>query len=140
MKQLLQKNSQVLRFGVVGVLNTSIDLGLLLLLTGAGLAPIAANSISSVSAFLFSFVANKKYTFKSTGANLKREIALFVTVTLFGLLVIQNILVWLLQPLIASLGIDSRSSLVVAKLVATAVSLTWNYVLYSRVVFTKRKQ
>ena len=137
MKQLLQKNSQVLRFGVVGVLNTSIDLGLLLLLTGAGLAPIAANSISSVSAFLFSFVANKKYTFKSTGANLKREIELFVAVTLFGLLIIQNLLVWLIQPLVVSFGLDAQMSLVTAKLVATIASLTWNYLLYSRVVFIK---
>jgi putative flippase GtrA len=135
MKQLLQKNSQVLRFGVVGSLNTAIDFGLLLLLTSAGLPIIVANSLSSVSAFVFSFVANKKYTFKSTGANLKREIGFFVAVTLFGLLVIQNVLIWLLQPLVVALGIDSQSSLIMAKLFATAASLTWNYLLYSRVVF-----
>lgn len=138
MKQLLQKNSQVVRFGIVGSLNTAIDFGLLLLLTSAGLSPLVANSISSVSAFVFSFVANKKYTFKSTGANLQREIALFVAVTLFGLLVIQNTLIWLLQPVVASLGLDTQTSLVIAKLVATVASLTWNYVLYSRVVFVKQ--
>ena len=137
MKQLLQKNSQVLRFGIVGVLNTSIDFGLLLLLTSAGLPVIVANSLSSVSAFVFSFVANKKYTFKSTGANLKREIELFVAVTLFGLLIIQNLLVWLIQPLVVSFGLDAQMSLVTAKLVATIASLTWNYLLYSRVVFIK---
>ena len=138
MKQLLQKNSQVLRFGVVGSLNTAIDFGLLLLLTSAGLGPLAANSISSVSAFVFSFVANKKYTFKSTGANLTREIGLFVAVTLFGLLVIQNLLVWLVLPVMTSLGLDAQMSLVAAKLVATVASLTWNYLLYSRVVFVKK--
>jgi len=138
MKQLLQKNSQLLRFGIVGSLNTAIDFGLLLLLTSAGLAPVVANSISSVSAFVVSFVANKKYTFKSTGANLKREIALFVAVTLFGLLVIQNLLVWLILPAMASLGLDAQMSLIAAKLVATIASLTWNYLLYSRVVFVKK--
>lgn len=126
-----------LRFGTVGAANTAIDFGLLFVLRSLGLPIIPANIISTTAAFCFSFFANKKYTFKSSG-NVKRELILFVTVTLFGLWVLQNIVIQLvlLWPL-GTTTIPSETNLLIAKVIATLVSLIWNYMMYSRVVFKK---
>lgn len=124
-----------LRFGTVGAANTAIDFGLLFILRSLGLPVISANIISTTVAFCFSFFANKKYTFKSKGGNVKRELLLFVIVTLFGLWVLQNVIMQLILLPLSTTGIASETSLLIAKVLATLVSLVWNYVMYSRVVF-----
>lgn len=124
-----------LRFGTVGAANTAIDFGLLFILRALGLPVISANVISTTAAFCFSFFANKKYTFRSKGGNLKRQIVLFVIVTLFGLWVLQNAVMQLVLLPLSGLGLSSETSLLIAKAIATLVSLVWNYIMYSRVVF-----
>lgn len=95
---------------------------------------LLANIASSTTAFIASFVANKKYTFRSHGDSLLREMVLFVVVTLFGLWVLQSVVIWLVLPLMKALLADSLA-LLAAKLVATVVSMSWNYILYATVVF-----
>lgn len=121
-------------------MNTLIDFGLLFTLKALGLPAINANIISTTAAFCFSFVANKKYTFKSTGANLKREIGLFIVVTLFALWVIQTIVIKLVENMLSGSGLDDALILLIAKILATVFTLAWNYTLYSRVVFKKPPQ
>lgn len=128
---------QIGRFAIVGTINTAIDFGLLFLLTFLGLPKIAANTVSTGSAFVFSFFANKKYTFKSTNKNIKYEIISFIIITLFGLWVLQNGIIWLITPLIKNIVSQEQLALFAAKLLATAVSLVWNYCLYDKVVFKK---
>lgn len=128
---------QIGRFAIVGTINTAIDFGLLFLLTFLGLPKIAANTVSTGSAFIFSFFANKKYTFKSTNKNIKYEIISFIIITLFGLWVLQNGIIWLITPLIKNIVSQEQLALFAAKLLATAVSLVWNYCLYDKVVFKK---
>jgi putative flippase GtrA len=137
---IAKNSSQKVRFLTVGVANTAIDFGLLFTLKALGLPAISANIISTTAAFCFSFVANKKYTFKSTGANLKREIGLFVVVTLFALWVIQTIVINITQVALSDTGLDDGLILLIAKILATAFTLVWNYTLYSRVVFKKPPQ
>lgn len=124
-----------LRFGTVGAANTAIDFGLLFILRSLGLPVVPANIISTTAAFCFSFFANKKYTFKSKGGNVKRQIMLFIVVTLFGLWVLQTTIMQLVLLPLNSLAIPSETALLIAKVIATLVSLIWNYVMYSRVVF-----
>jgi len=133
----VKNNSQKLRFLVVGGINTSIDFGLLFILRMLGLPVITANVISSTLAFCFSFFANKKYTFKTTDTNIKREIGLFIVVTLFGLWVLQTIVIRVVSSMLSNTHLPDSIILLIAKLLATVVSLTWNYILYSRVVFKK---
>lgn len=130
-----KNNNTKARFLVVGGANTAIDFGLLFLLKALGLPAIGANVISTTVAFCFSFVANKKYTFKTTDTNVKREIILFVAVTLFGLWVLQTIVIQFALYALSTMALSSEAALLVAKLCATLVSLTWNYIMYSRVVF-----
>ena len=124
---------RILRFLVVGVLNTAIDVALLFLLTYGGVELWLANIFSTSVALLFSFFVNRSFTFKSTG-NALRQIVPFLVVTLIGL--------WVLQPLVL-LGVTGLLNgawgeyigLFVAKMLATLVSMTWNYLLYNRLVF-----
>lgn len=132
MRALAKKHASKLRFGLVGGINTAIDFGVLFLLNGAGFNKYLANFVSTSVAFVFSFFANRKFTFKSNGA-VRRQFVPFLTVTLFGLWAIQPVVIWLaLMPLN---GLEETLALFVAKLIATLASLVWNYVLYSRVVF-----
>lgn len=130
----LKNNNEKTRFVTVGGANTLIDFGLLFLLKSFGLPAISANLLSTSTAFVFSFFANKKYTFKTTDTNVKREVILFVVVTLFGLWVLQTLVIGAVSGLIGA-HLPSSTVLFIAKLCATAVSLVWNYLLYSRVVF-----
>lgn len=133
----IKNKDEKARFIVVGGANTAIDFGLLFMLKALGLPVIPANVISTSAAFVFSFFANKKYTFRAHGTNLKREITLFIAVTLFGLWVLQTLVIQAVLPLLGGLQLSSELALLIAKVSATLVSLTWNYVLYSRVVFKK---
>ena len=136
MKALLRKHATKVRFGLVGAANTALDFGLLLVLANFFAVPhVIANIISSSIAFVSSFFANKKYTFKTTGQSVVREMILFTVVTLFGLWVIQSAIIALLTPPIQSIVTNDTITLVIAKLVATLASLTWNYILYSKIVF-----
>lgn len=94
-----------------------------------------ANIISTSVAFCFSFFANKRYTFNGREGNVVRQMILFIAVTLFGLWILQTLVIQLLTPLLLMLGYGSSLTLLIAKLLATIVSLTWNYLLYRSIVF-----
>lgn len=124
---------RLVRFVIIGVLNTAIDFVILFALTSAGMGLWLANIFSTSVALGFSFFANRSFTFKSTG-KINRQVLPFLLVTLTGL--------WLWQPLViftvtnvidAAWG--SAIVLLIAKTLATVVSMTWNYLLYNRVVF-----
>ena len=136
MKPDVKKAKKPLIFALIGVLNTVIDFGLLLFLGSVGLNRVVANTVSTGTAFVFSFFMNRKYTFQSNGKNIIREVMLFIAVTLFGLWVIQNLIIWLLTPFImGQINLSSDVAIIIAKLFATVASLVWNYVMYDRVVF-----
>ena len=138
MKPDVKKTKKPLIFALIGVLNTVIDFGLLLFLGSIGLNRVVANTISTGAAFIFSFFMNRKYTFQSNSNHIIREIILFITITVFGLWVIQNIIIWLLAPIfVAQFSASGEIATLVAKLFATIASLTWNYIMYDRVVFKK---
>lgn len=72
MQEIAKKHADKLRFTIVGSINTIIDFSILFTLTMLFNIPKElANFISTFVTFLFSFFANKKYTFKSTSKNLK---------------------------------------------------------------------
>lgn len=139
MQELIKKHEIKLRFGIVGGLNTVIDFGLLFAFSSIlGIPRGLANIMSTSVAFMFSFFANKRYTFQSSNKeNIVREILLFTLVTLFGLWVIQGLIIHFLSPALTSFGLSDNLALLSSKLIATIASLTWNYLLYSRVVFKK---
>lgn len=138
MSHVLKNKQRLLRFGLVGGGNTVLDFGLLFILKSAGLPVIPANIISSTAAFVLSFVLNKNYTFNAKTGTLLKQMILFAIVTLFGLWVLQSLVISLTLPIAIQLSNDQSIALFVAKLAATGVSLVWNYILYSLVVFNKK--
>ncbi|MDN4484311.1 GtrA family protein [Demequina lignilytica] len=123
-----------LRFVAVGIANTAIDFGTLAALTVAGMAPLAANIVSTSVALAFSFVANRTFTFRSSG-HPGRQLALFLVVTLAGLWGLQSLVILGVTSALGGSGVPEYLVLAAAKVAATVASLTWNYMLYARVVF-----
>ena len=144
------KNSQKLKFVAIGGLNTALDFAILFGLNALGLPKILSNGVSTGVTFLISFILNKKITFKSeakTKRELAREMLLFTIVTLFGLWAIQSVVILATEPLFLSFLKDfqifeigllkEKLALFAAKIIATLFSLTWNFILYKKVVFKK---
>lgn len=134
---VIKNNPQLLRFGIVGGANTALDFGLLFVFKFIGIPVEIANIMSTGLAFIFSFFANKKYTFKTTDTNVVREIVLFVIITLTGLWGLQTLIIALTHNPLTQLMGNTDVALLVAKLLATVASLTWNYLFYSKLVFKK---
>lgn len=135
----LKNKAEKGRFLIVGGSATAIDFCLLFVFRYLFHLPvISANIGSTAVAFCFSFFANKKYTFRSNGSSVIREMILFTVVTLFGLWVVQSAIIDLLLPGLHSLLDNTALALFFAKLIATGVTMIWNYLLYSRVVFSSR--
>ncbi len=137
MEKLLKKHVEKIKFIVVGGFNTALDFAILFLLTFMGVDKFVANYISTGVALIFSFFANKTFTFKNKSENAKKQFALFLVITLLGLWVIQPLVIWGSTSLLGSFITNEAINLFVAKLIATVASLIWNYIFYSRIVFKK---
>ena len=142
----------VSKFGLVGIANTLVDFTLYNFLSSfAGLSLLQANAVSTTIAMGFSFVAQKKVVFKHqrSGSLLKQTI-IFFGVTAFGLYVLQTgtiklltdlwltpvaLMLWLAH-LVNITGHDQFLIKNFAKAAGTLVSLTWNYIMYKKVVFS----
>lgn len=137
MEQLLKKHAEKIRFAVVGGANTALDFLILFILTFIGMDKIVANYISTSISLIFSFFANKSFTFKDKQGNAKKQFVLFLIITIIGLWVIQPLIIWVVTEALAPYIINDTFNLFIAKLAATIASLIWNYLLYSRLVFKK---
>jgi len=130
------------RFLVVGCINASIDGGVFLLLSLIGLPVLVANLISTTCGLIFSFFANRSFTFSARRTDRRSSVLqalLFVGVTGVGLWIIQPLVILGLQPLVADLEwLPEIASVALPKVAAIGVALVWNYVLFRFVVFTRR--
>ncbi len=128
---------QIAKFAFVGVLNTAIDFGVLnalIALTAitGGVGIIVLNAISFSIAVINSYFWNKQWVFS---AGKKSKFGIFLTVTLIGL----SINTGTVYALTTYMGPDSASSQTqwanLAKVIATCLSIIWNFVGYKLIVF-----
>lgn len=138
--ELIKKHAEKIRFGIVGLANTALDFLILFILVGLGVDKIIANYFSTGISFIFSFFVNKKFTFKSTSGNAKRQFLLFLIITIIGLWGIQPLVIIGVSWVLSGTGWASPIILFAAKIIATVASLIWNYLFYSRIVFKKVAQ
>ena len=130
---------QFSKFALVGVLNTAIDFGILNLLifvTGiaSGLAIIPLNAVSFSTAIVNSFFWNEKWVFK---AKKEANFITFVVVTLIGL-AINSAIVYTITTYVPPTFVDSQTLWAnLAKVLATGISLIWNFAGYRLIVFKK---
>jgi len=140
MGQIVKKRSEIIRYGIVGSLNTTLDFVLLLLFVSIGFEKLFANYLSTSIAFLFSFFTNRSFTFRSTSGNIRRQFALFIVVTLTGLWILQPIIITVVNDFLLKTNVDKETALIISKLTATIFTIIWNYLLYSKIVFALNKR
>ena len=135
MKFIVASKKTSVRFILVGILNTFIDFGIYAILISSGMSSIVANYPATTAAMIFSFFANKKYTFRDNSDAISRQFVAFILVTLTGLWVLQPMIIYLFEDTVqAFVGGETIGSLGV-KMLATVGSLIWNYILYTKWVF-----
>jgi putative flippase GtrA len=131
---------QVVKFGVVGLLNTLVDIGVLNLLiavsgVAAGIGFTVFKGISFIVAVVNSYIWNKSWTFKSTQkANTKEAFSFFVVSIIgFFINVISATIVVNVVPIL--FGLNELAWANVGALVGTLLGLAWNFAGYKFVVF-----
>jgi putative flippase GtrA len=134
---------QLLKFGVVGAINTGIDfavLNVLSALTGirSGTGIIWLNSAAFTVAVANSYFMNKYWTFAARGAVRAGEASSFLLVSLVGLGINGGIVFWITTYINPLFGFGIALWENVAKLIATGVSLVWNFIGYKLLVFRQR--
>lgn len=127
-----------IRFSLVSSLATAIDFSILLTLTTFGTSLIVANLISTSISFVFSFFASKKFAFRTADHHFSREAIQFIVITLFGIWVIQPLIIWPAEILLQNAGVQGVMIVVIAKLTASLATFFWNYLWYTRLVFSKK--
>lgn len=132
----MKSSAKPLRFILVGIANTAIDFFVLFGLTALGVELILANMISTSVALTFSFFFNRSFTFRSSGRKTSQILG-FLAVTLVGLWVLQPLILVFFVPLLTPV-FDRELSIIGSKMLATVVSMVWNYLLYDSLVFKKR--
>lgn len=129
MKHLL---AQIMKFGVVGVIATVIDFGVMIFLTEVfGINPVASATVSFTVSVIFNYLASMRYVFSHReGMSRQREFVIFIVLSVIGL-VINDALMWVGTEMTP---VDYR----IVKVLATAVVMVWNFV--SRKVFLERHE
>ncbi len=127
MKRLFE---QIVKFGMVGVLATLLDYGILMLLSQIFLIdPVISSGISYSISLVFNYIVSMKYVFthREEMSSLK-EFTVFLVLSLIGL-VFNQIIMWIGTGILGTDGI----AVTIVKAVATGVVMVWNFI--SRKIF-----
>jgi putative flippase GtrA len=114
--------AQIMKFGVVGVIATVIDFGVMnILYYGLGLDILIANTSGFAISLIFNYLASMKYVFAhKEGMSRRREFAIFVVLSVIGLVLNDGIVL----ALKSGLGLEAN----LAKICATALVMVYNFV------------
>jgi putative flippase GtrA len=144
LSKILKVFSQIARFAEVGILNTSIDFGilnLLMWLTGitGGALIIPLNAVSFICATTNSYFWNKFWTFGSGKKEKAKagEFATFLIVSGIGIAINTGIVAFGTTFVSPMFSLSPGAWANVMKLFATFASMTWNFLGYKFVVFKK---
>ncbi len=127
--------AQFARFATVGVLNTAIDWSLYFSLTRLSdfwlEHKLLANAIAFTCAATFSYVFNRRWTFRNADERIMRQVVIFFMVSIVGLLVNEGVLH-------LSLSVFFIGD-IVGKFLATVFSMLWNFIANKTVTFREQK-
>lgn len=138
----IQTLFQLVRFGMVGLLNTLIDLGilnLLIFLTGVatGWQFSAFKGISFAVAITNSYFWNKFWTFRDRDKVGVGEISQFVAVGIGGFFVNVGVASFVVNAISPIGGASEMVWANVGAIFAVGFSLVWNFIGYKFIVFKK---
>lgn len=112
---------QFFKFGVVGVIATVIDFGVMIALTEwAHFDPVLSAGVSFIVSLLFNYAASMRFVFTHReDLSRARELAIFAVLSAVGL-AINELLMWL--------GVNTFAlNYVLVKVGATCVVMLWNF-------------
>lgn len=132
MRKWIDLFKQLVKFGIVGVISTLLDYGLMVLFAEVfGIYYLLSSTLSYAISLVFNYLASMKYVFRSKeDMDKRKEFVIFTVLCLMGMGINQLIL-WLI---VENLGIDYRFS----KILAILVVMVWNFV--TRKIFLEQKQ
>lgn len=135
---------QILKFGIIGLVNTLIDFGLfnlLVTLTGIhnGWQVGLLNVIAVITAMTNSFLLNRQWTFYDRDRNTGHSLLRFAVVSSIGIL-INSLVVAGVALFASSLPVSIYIILNVGKIIGALFSSTWNFIAYRNWVFPTMKQ
>lgn len=130
---------QFAKFVVTGFMNTALDMGLLNLLsysTGiySGKYIVVLNSISFAVAVTNSYFWNKHWTFERAEGARAAEYLKFIAVSAIGL-ALSGVIVYAMTTFVPTDGFSPALLENIAKIVATAAVLFWNFAGFKFFVF-----
>lgn len=119
-----------IRFGIVGVANTAVDMGIFLILYyGLSFPLLGAHGLSFVVASGNSFLMNRRWTFGEKGKqDSGKQYVKFMLVAAGGLM-ISSVIIYVFSAFMSAWA---------AKLAAVGVTLVWNYAGSSVFVFGRK--
>lgn len=122
---------QLVKFGVVGILATALDYGIMVILTEwAGVYYLFSSTISFMLSLLFNYVCSMRFVFeRKKGQSRGKELVIFSVLSLMGLVLNQAVL-WLLVE-------RQHIYYMVSKAAAAVLVMGWNFV--SRKLFLEKK-
>lgn len=110
---------QLIKFGLVGGVNTAIDFGMFTLLSWTGIPYLIAQCLSFLCGNLNSYFMNRKWTFQRTRGGSRGEGLKFMSISLLSLLLTSSLLVLIHQYL--------QLPLLLSKLLSAAVGMIVNF-------------
>ena len=128
----MNKNSELMKFLTVGVINTLLGAAIMFVSYNLiGLSYWLSVSLNYILAGLFSFFANKKYTFKSEGKILKEFVLFILTVIICYIIAfyISKKVVGIIE--IRNIKTKENMSMVIGMLIYTVL----NFILQKKIVF-----
>ncbi|MBP7060910.1 MAG: GtrA family protein [Candidatus Moranbacteria bacterium] len=134
---------QLAKFGLIGVANTVVDLGIYNFFifmsdTSSGYLIIVFKFFSVSMAIINSYIWNKFWSFENKGTqNLKQEFSQFLMVSLVGMLLNVGITAFVVNIIGAPAGVAEKTWANIGALTASALVLTWNFIGYKFFVFKK---
>jgi putative flippase GtrA len=134
---------QLAKFGLIGVANTVVDLGIYNLFiymsdVSSGYMIAVFKSFSVLAAIVNSYIWNKFWSFeKKEVRNLGEEFTQFLMVSLVGLLLNVGITAFVVNVIGAPVGVADKTWANIGGLTASVLVLTWNFVGYKFFVFKK---
>ena len=123
----LRNKWQLVKFQIVGVINTVIDYVVFNLLSWLGLGMFPAQCLGYGSGLLNSYVMNKSWTFEQTSKSTFQQVLRFMIINLISFGINTAVLYACVQGLAMEKWLG--------KGIATVVTLAANYIGYSRWVF-----
>ncbi|OBA07704.1 sugar translocase [Paenibacillus polymyxa] len=122
MKSRIAQLLPMIRFGIVGLVNTGVDYIIFMLLAWAGVQVVVAQIISYSCGTANSYILNSRWTFSKQQANNTNK------GRLLKFIVINLIVLGITSLLLQVLHTETELPLALSKLIATAAGMIINYI------------